>query len=261
VNLFHQRGKLAGVMRMVSKHIPSLDELGVPENIKELLGIREGLILVCGTAGSGKSTTIHSMLDHINQSAVHHVLTIENPIEYVFEDQQSMISQREVGKDTPSVPDALKSAIREDANVVMVDSVPDSDTFDQLLNLVETGHLVIAAMQTPNVLRSIERIVNFYPQDARKQVLDRLADDLLLVLAQDLPQRIDTPGLVAVFELMLMNPTIRNVIARGTFEQLHGSIQAAAEEGMITMDRYAASLAEQGIIDQTQANSYIEKES
>ncbi|MCK5616499.1 PilT/PilU family type 4a pilus ATPase [Candidatus Pacearchaeota archaeon] len=260
VNAFYQKGKLACVMRMISKNIPTLEELGIPEVMKSFLGLREGLILVCGTAGSGKSTTIQSMLQHVNKNFVQHVLTIENPIEYVFENEKSMFTQREVGKDTLLKENALQSAIREDANIVMLDEVNDFETFDKLLNLVETGHLVIASMLTRDVPQAIERIISLYPQDLRKQAQDRLSDNLTSVLAQDLVQRQDQPGLIAVFELLFMNDSIRNVIKRGNFVQLRTAIQSSAEQGMITMDSYAYQLSERGVINQEQLNQFIQKE-
>ncbi|MBI5421950.1 PilT/PilU family type 4a pilus ATPase [Candidatus Peregrinibacteria bacterium] len=260
VNLFYQQGKLAGVMRMISKHVLSMDELGIPESLKKFLSLREGLILVCGPAGSGRSTTIQSMLRHINENYVKHILTIENPIEYVFEDQKSMFTQRELGKDTLSMTSALQSALREDANVVVVSEINTLDTLDNVLKLVETGHLVIASMATRDATQTLERMVNLYPQDLRKQAQDRISHTLIALVAQDLVQRTDQPGLIAVFELMFMNQSIHSIIRRGNFIQLHTAIQAASAEGMITMDNYAYQLAERGVITQADATEYIQRE-
>lgn len=260
VNAFYQRGKLAGVMRMISKHVSSLEELGIPEAMKNFLNLREGLILVCGAAGSGKSTTIQSMLKHINENFVKHVLTIENPIEYVFEDQKSIFTQREVGKDTQNMMNALKSAVREDANVVMVSEINNYETMDKVLDLVETGHLVISSMLTRDATQTLERMVSMYPNALREAAQDRIAADLVALLAQDLAERQDQAGLVAVFELMLMNQSIRNIIKRGNFVQLRTAIQSAAGEGMITMDTYAYQLAEKGIISQEQATEFVKRE-
>lgn len=259
VNVFYQQGKLAGVMRMISKHVSTLEELGVPEVMKNFLGVREGLILVVGTAGSGKSTTVQSMLGHINDNYVRHILTIENPIEHVFEGNQSMFTQREIGKDTLGVDVALESAVREDANIVMVDEIRDFETFDKVLDLVETGHLVIASMLTRDVPQTIERMINMYPQDLRLQAQERVATNLTAVLAQDLVERQDQPGLVAVFELMFMNDNMRQIIKRGNFVQIRTGIQSAMQEGMITMDNYAMQLAERGMISQEQVNEFIQR--
>lgn len=260
VNIFYQRGRLAGVMRMISKHIPNLEELGVPESMKNFLDLREGLVLVCGGTGSGKSTTIQSMMKHVNDNMVKHVLTIENPIEHFFEDNKSMFTQREVGKDTKDMQSALKSAVREDANIVMVSEIHNYETLDYVIDLVETGHLVISSMLTRNVTQTLERMINFYPENLRHQAQERLASNLVAVMAQDLVQRQDQAGLIGVFELMIKNQSIEQIIRRGNLVQLRTAIQAGAQEGMITMDGYAYQLAEQGVINQNQVNEFIQKE-
>jgi len=260
VNLFYQKGKLACVMRMISKRIPSMDELGIPEIVKNVFDFREGLILVCGTAGSGKSTTIHSMLQYVNSNFVKHIITVENPIEYVFEDNKSIITQREVGKDTLAPSMALKSAIREDANIVMVSEINSYETLDSLLDLVETGHLVIATMLTKDASQTVERMVSLYPPDLRKRAQDRLSGNLLAVIAQDLVERKDRRGLIAIFELMFRNESISQIIKHGNFVQLRTAIQAGAEEGMITMDSYAYELAHAGIINQDIVSRYVQRE-
>ncbi len=260
VNIFYQRGKLAGVMRMISKHVPSLEELGVPESMKNFLDLREGLVLVCGGAGSGKSTTMQSMMKHVNDNMVKHVLTIENPIEHFFEDNKSMFTQREVGKDTKDMQSALKSAVREDANIVVVSEIHNYETLDHIIDLVETGHLVVSSMLTRNVTQTLERMINFYPENLRKEAQERLAANLVAVMAQDLVQRQDQAGLIGVFELMIKNQSIEQIIRRGNLVQLRTAIQAGAQEGMITMDGYAYQLAEQGVINQNQVNEFIQKE-
>jgi len=260
VNLFYQKDKLAGVMRMISKHIPSMEELGIPEIIKDILANREGLILVCGTAGSGKSTSIQSMIQYINNNFVKHIVTVENPIEYVYEDKKSMVTQREVGKDTLTFDNALRSAIREDANIVMVSEINNYEIMDDVLDLVETGHLVIATMLTKDASQTVERMVSFYPPDMRKMAQDRIASDLVAVVAQDLVQRKDQTGQIALFELMFMNQSISQIIKRGNFVQLRSAIQSGAEEGMITMDSYASELARHNLISQEIASEYAQKE-
>ncbi len=260
VNLYTQKGKLAGVMRMISKHVPTLEELGVPETVKKFLNLREGLIIVSGPAGSGKSTTIQSMLRYINENSVKHILTIENPIEYVFEDDKSMFTQREVGKDTLTMASALHSALREDANIVVVSEVGNQETFENILKLVETGHLVIVSMLTRDATHTLERIISFYPVDQQKLAKDRLASCLEAIVSQDLVQRVDQSGLIAVFEVMSMNPSIHNIVRRGNFVQLRTAMQAANNEGMITLDNYAYHLAERGIISQADLNEYIQRE-
>ena len=260
VNLFYQKGKPAGVMRMISKNIPTMEELGVPGIIKDYLNLREGLILVCGTAGSGKSTTVQSMLQYINNNFVKHIITVENPVEYVFEDNKSLITQREVGTDTLTMETALKSALREDSNIVMVSEINNCHTLEGILDLVETGHLVIATMLTKDASQTIERLAGFCPVDVRKRMQDRLSEDLVCVMAQDLVERADQPGLIALFELMFNNHSIRQIIRRGNFVQIRESILAGASEGMITMDTYAEELAKRGIISQESLAEYTHGE-
>lgn len=259
VNVFYQQGRLAAVLRMISKNIPTLEELGIPEVMKNYLGLREGLILVCGSAGSGKSTTVQSMLEYINQNYIQHILTIENPVEYVFEGKNCMFTQREIGKDVPDLHSALQSAVREDVNVVMINEVKDYETFDKLLNLVETGHLVIASMLTRDATQTMERILGMYPAELKKQVQDRISTNLKALIVQDLAERQDTAGMVGVFELMFMNQGIQNVLKRGNLVQLKSSIQAGNDQQMITMESYATQLAEQGIISQEQVNEYTQR--
>ena len=260
VNAFYQKGKLAGVMRMITKHIPTLEQLGVPAALTNFLNIRQGLVLVCGGAGSGKSTTIQAMLQYINENFVKHILTIENPIEYVFEDKKSIFTQREVGKDTLTESNALKSAFREDADVVMVSGIIDYETLDKVLDLVETGHLVIASMLTRDATQTVERMIDFYPHDMRWQALRRVADNMTAVLVQNLVDRRDGQGRVAIFELMLMNQSIHEIISRGNYVQLRSAIQSSASEGMITMDSYAYELADQGIVNQESIAEYLHPE-
>lgn len=258
VSIYYQRGRLACAMRVITKNIASLEELGIPENIKNVLGLREGLLIICGAAGSGKSTTMQAMVEHVNQHYVKSILTIEDPIEYVFEDKKSMIAQREIGKDVSDSASALKSAIRVDANVVMLSDIDSLETMENLLNLVETGHLVIVSMLTRDTTQTVERLISFYPPEQRKRAQDRLANDLIGIMAQDLVERKDQGGLIAIFELMFMNQSIRQIIKRGNFVQLKTAIQSAANEGMITMDHYASELVHQGIISQDQAEEYLQ---
>ncbi len=260
VNVFYQKGKLAGVMRMISKNISSMDDLKLPSILKDFLKLRQGLILICGTAGSGKSTTIQSMLQHINENYVKHILTIENPIEYVFEGKKSIFTQREVGQDTLVESNALRSAMREDANVVMVSDIRDYETLDHTLELVETGHLVIASMSTGDAVQTVERMINLCPHDVQKHAQDRIAENLSAILVQDLIEKKDQSGLIPVFEFMFMTPSIRNIVNAGKLVQLRAAIQSAANDGMITMDGYALGLVQQGLITEEQLAEYTRSE-
>lgn len=260
VNIFYQRGKLKVVMRMIAKHTPNMDELGVPEEVKKFLPMREGLILLAGPAGSGKSTTIQSMISYVNENFVKHIITIEDPIEYVFEDKKSIFAQREVGKDTFTKTKALNSALREDANIIMVSEINDLKTLESVLTLVETGHLVISSMPTKDAKQTLERMISMYPQDQRNQAQERIVEDMICILAQDLADRIDKPGRIAVYELLIFDSGIRNIIRHGNLSQLKTAIQSGAQEGMISMDTYAYQLAEEGVISQKDADSFNGRE-
>lgn len=258
VNVFYQRDKLSAVMRMTSKNIPTLDELGNPQEIKNFLELKEGLILVTGTAGSGKSTTIQAMLSYINDHFVHHVITIENPIEHIFEDNKSFFSQREIGKDTLTMSNGLNAAMREDPNIIMVSDINDLETLEHVLTVVESGYLVIASMSTKNARQTIERMLSMYPVSQAKQIQDRIADTLACILSQDLIDRSDQSGRVAIYELLIANNGIKNILRRGSIAQLRTAMQSGAKEGMITMDNYAEQLAEQGIVPPESVNSFAE---
>jgi len=261
VNVFYQRSKLTAVMRMISKHVPPLETLGVPEVIKGLLGLRQGLILVTGTTGSGKSTTIQAMLEYINENAVEHIITIENPIEHVFLDKKSIFTQRELGKDTLTVPNALQAAVRQDPNIIMVSEITDFETLDGVLKVAETGHLVIASMLTKDPTQTLERMISFFPQAQAEQAQSRIADNLIAVLSQSLVERMDGAGRVTVCELLTnTSERIGNLIRRGNLAQIHTAIQSGRAEGMVTRSDFAAALAEQGVISPETANQFVNQE-
>ena len=258
VNAFYKQGRISVVMRMISKHLSSLDSLGIPEEVKKLLPMREGLILVCGPAGSGKSTSIQSMLEYVNQNFVKHIITIENPIEYIFEEKKCIFSQREIGKDTLTIENALQSAVREDPNVIMVSDINDAKVLDDVLTLVETGHLVIASLSTKDSRQTIEKMINMYPQSQQKQIQERIADNLIAILSQDLVDKSEESGRTAVFELLLNTQNIRNIIKQDNLTQLRTAMQSSADEGMVTMDTYAYQLASQGTISQESVERFID---
>lgn len=257
VNIYYSRGHLAGAMRMISKHLPTMDELGIPAVMKNFLSKRQGLILVTSQTSSGKSTSIQAMLEYVNQNFGYHVITIENPIEHIFKEEKSIFSQRELGKDTLSFENALHSATREDPNLVMVSEVNDRETLDAVLNLVETGHLVIASMSTKNVRQTIEHIVAMYPHKEQEVMQDRLSENLLSIISQDLVSRIDQPGRVAVYEVLVATKGVKNIIRHGNLSQLRTAIESGSPQGMVTMDAYAYQLAENGIIERGDVEEYV----
>lgn len=250
VNVFYRMNRIATVMRMIPKRTPTLEELGIPQGFERLLELGQGLILVTGTAGSGKSTSIQAMLHHLNEHYVKHILTIENPIEYLFENKNCFFSQREVGKDTLSFVNGLNAALHEDANVVVVSDLRSMEVVDAALEIVETGHLVIASISTSNAPQTINRLVSLFPPNQQEQVRNRLADHLRCVLSQTLVPRADARGRIGVFELLLPNESIKNMIRRGDLRQLHVAMASAFDEGLITLEGYAYKLAENGLITQ-----------
>lgn len=256
VNLFYSRGNLSTVMRMISKHVPSMEELGIPQIMKQFLSLREGLILVTGPTGSGKSTSIQAMLEYVNQNFVYHVITIENPIEHVFKNGKSIFSQRELGKDTLSFSNAIRSATREDPNLIMVSEIRDRETMDAVLSLVEMGHLVIASMSTKNAMQTLEHVISLYPHSEQNIMLDRFADSLLGILSQDLLDRADQPGRVAVYEFLMATKGMKNIIRYATLSQLRTGMEADAQQGTITMDNYAYQLEQRGYISKEDAAQY-----
>lgn len=256
VNIYYSRGRLTGSMRMISKHLPKMEELGIPEVMKKFFTLRQGLILVTGTTGSGKSTSIQAMLEYVNDTFVYHVITIENPIEHIFKENKSIFSQRELGKDTLTFANAIHSATREDPNIIMISEINDRETMDAVLNLIEMGHLVIASMPTKNVLQTIEHIVAMYPHEEQEVMQDRFSDGLAVILSQDLLDRVDQPGRAAVFEILIANKGVKNIIKHGTLAQLRTTMESGAQEGMMTMDAYAYQLAENGIIAKEAVQQY-----
>ncbi len=257
VNIYFSRGRLTGSMRMISKHLPKMDELGIPEVMKQFFTQRQGLILVTGTTGSGKSTSVQSMLDYVNDTFVNHIITIENPIEHVFKENKSIFSQRELGKDTLTFTNAIHSASREDPNIIMVSEINDREAFNAVLNLVEMGHLVIASVPTKNVLQTIEHLVAMYPHEEQEIMQDRFAESMSVIMSQDLLDRVDQPGRAAVFEILVGNKGTKNIVRHGSLSQLRTAMESGSEEGMITMDAYANHLAENGIIAKEAVAQYV----
>lgn len=257
VNIYYSRDRLNGSMRMISKHLPKMDELGIPEVMKKFFTLRQGLILVTGTTASGKSTSIQAMLEYVNDTFVYHVITIENPIEHVFQENKSIFSQRELGKDTLTFTNAIHSATREDPNIIMISEINDREMMDSVLNLVEMGHLVIASIPTKNVLQTVEHIVAMYPHEEQDVMQSRLSESLAVIMSQDLLDRIDQPGRVAVYEILIANKGVKHIIKHGTFSQLRTSMESETQAGMMTMDAYAYQLSDNGIISKEDMEQYV----
>ncbi|MFZ3204894.1 MAG: PilT/PilU family type 4a pilus ATPase [Pseudomonas sp.] len=247
VNVYYQRGEVSMVVRLIKSQIPDFDELGLPKLLEKLSLQDRGLILMVGAAGSGKSTTLAAMLDFRNRHKSGHIVCIEDPIEFLHSHQKSIIDQREVGLDTHSFADALRNVLREAPDVIMLGEIRDAATMQHALHYAETGHLCLATLHATSSSHAIERIVRFFPDEARKQVLADLAQNLLAVIGQRL-----IPGVaqkrVAAVELMLATPYIRDLIQRDQLDDLREATARALEQGLQTFDQHLYQLLEAGRI-------------
>jgi twitching motility protein PilT len=254
-NLFFQRGTLAGALRFVPYEIPTLEQLGAPEACLELIHRPNGLVLVTGPTGAGKSTTVASMIDRINRERAVHIITIEDPIEYVHRHQRSMVVQREVGSDTHDFAGALRSALREDPDVVHVGEMRDLETIAATLTMAETGHLVFATLHTNDTAQAIDRMVDVFPPQQQRQVQIQLSQTLAAVMHQRLVPRADGTGRVAAFEVMLGTPAIRNLIKEGKSNQLRNVVATGSSFGMYTLETDLRRLVREGVISSDTATS------
>jgi twitching motility protein PilT len=249
VNAFVQRRGEALVLRLIPERIRSLDDLGMPPVLKDLALKDRGLILVTGPTGSGKSTTLAAMVDHMNGLREDHVITIEDPIEFVHTSRKCSINQREVGPHTQSFQTALRSALREDPDVILVGEMRDLETIAQALTAAETGHLVLSTLHTNNAPQTISRIVDVFPPHQQDQIRTQLADALLGVVAQTLLPMVGGKGRVAAVEIMVATPAVRNMIRENKVHQLLSAIQTGARDGMQSLDQHLKTLVKQRRID------------
>lgn len=249
VNVARQRGELAVALRPILGIPPSLAALGLPAICTTLVERDQGLVLVTGPTGSGKSTTLAAMLDHINHSVARHIVTVEDPIEFLFTDDRCFFTQREVGADTHSFAAALKYALRQDPDVIMVGEMRDLETISMTLTAAETGHLVLATLHTPSAPESIDRIVDVFAAHQQRQVRTQLAMTLTGVISQRLVPRSGGQGRVALCEVMVGTAAIRNLIREGKTPQMVSAIQAGRDVGMQTFAQGAQALYRDGLVD------------
>ncbi len=245
---FYQRGTLAGAFRLISKKILTVEELGLPPQIKEFSTYPRGLVLVTGPTGSGKSTTLAAIIDDINKIRAENIITVEDPIEYLFTHNNSIVSQREVLADTLSFSSALRFVLREDPDVIMVGEMRDLETVSSALTAAETGHLVFSTLHTQDAPQTIDRIIDIFPTFQQRQVRTQLATTLRAVLVQQLLPNTRGDGRVAATELMFVNAAIANMIRESKAHQIYTAIQAGGKRGMMTMDMSLANLYKQGQI-------------
>ncbi len=236
VNAFKQRGSYAAVLRLVGTTIPSAESLGIPKSVVELTKKKRGLVLVTGPTGSGKSTSLASLIDIINEDQNVHIITLEDPVEYLHNHKSAIVNQREIGLDTLSYANALRAALREDPDIVLVGEMRDLDTISTAITAAETGHLVFSTLHTIGAAPTIDRIIDVFPPHQQTQVRVQLASVLESVISQQLIQTADGRGRVAAFEVMHATPAIRNLIREGKTHQIMSIVQTSKKVGMQTMD-------------------------
>ncbi|MBE5938684.1 MAG: type IV pilus twitching motility protein PilT [Lachnospiraceae bacterium] len=259
VNVYHQRGSVAAVIRLVAEEIPSADELGVPKSVQELIHKKRGLILVTGPTGSGKSTTLASLIDMINSTYAYNVITLEDPVEYLHKHRMSVVNQREIGIDTKSYTNALVSSLREDPDVILVGEMRDLDTIQTAITAAETGHLVFSTLHTIGAAATIDRIVDVFPPYQQSQIRSQLALVLEAVISQQLIPMAGGKGRKAVFEVMLATPAVRNLIRESKTFQLNSIMQTNKKNGMQTMDDALYELYVNRYISKEQALGYAQE--
>ena len=260
VNVFHQRGNVAMVLRYITNDLPTLDQLGMPEQLKELVMLRRGLILMVGATGAGKSTTLAAMVNHRNEKTSSHILTIEDPIEFLHPNKQSIINQREVGLDTKSYARALRSAVRAAPDVVLIGEIRDTESMRAALDMAGTGHLVLATVHSNNSAETLDRIINLFPQEQHSQVFMDIAHYLRAILSQRLV-RARNGKRVAAVELMLNTPHIKDLILKGDISAVKEAHKDSGEAGMQNFDEALLQLYKDGTITLEEAMSHADSRS
>jgi len=257
VNLHWERGNIGMVARVINDTIPNLDELGMPKIIYDLLDLKQGLLLLTGPTGCGKSTSLAAMIEYINNNRFCNIITFEDPVEYLFTPQKSIIIQRQLGTDMLSFAEGLKHALRQDPNVIMVGEMRDLETIATTITLAETGHLVLATLHTYNAAQTIDRIIDIFPPHQQGQVRMQLSMTLASVISQRLLPKADG-GRVAGREIMINTPAIANLIRENKIAQVKTVIETSSKEGMVSMDQNLQKLYKEKQIDKEVAQSHME---
>lgn len=260
INVYTQRGEVSMVIRYIKSNIPSIDELNLPQKLKDLVCLRKGLVLVVGATGSGKSTTLASMIDHRSHAMPGHILTIEDPIEFTFNHNKSIVGQREVGLDTLSYENALREAMREAPNVIMIGEVRDRETMEAAIQYADTGHLCLTTLHAVNANQTLDRILSFFPPDARNQILMDLSLNLQAIVSQRLVSGLKGMR-VAAIEILINSPYISDLIRRGDFHEIKAIMEKGEADGMQTFDQSLFQLFSEGKIDIKTALSHADSRS
>jgi twitching motility protein PilT len=251
-NIFQQRGQWCLAMRFVKTQVPSFEELGLLDSVKTLAGSPRGIVLVSGSTGCGKSTTLAAMIEHINAHHKKHIITMEDPIEYVFEDNQSVIEQREVGLDTVSFEYALKHVLRQDPDVIMIGEMRDALSFTAAMSAADTGHLVLSTLHTTNASQSISRILDFFKADEREQIRRQLSGTLQAVICQRMVITI-TGTVTPALEILINTGTVRKLLEENRLDKLPAAIETGNEDGMITFNQSLFNLVKDGKVSEKEA--------
>ncbi len=249
VNVFKQKGVRGVVLRMLNDVLPSFDTLGLPQIFKTIASQPRGMVLVTGPTGSGKTTTLAAMVDYINSTKQDHIITIEDPIEYLHNSKNCIVNQREVGVDVDNFSDALRSALREDPDVILVGEMRDLETISAAITAAETGHLVFGTLHTVGTAKTIDRLIDVFPPHQQQQIRTQLATVLRAVITQQLLPKKEGTGRLPAFEIMTVYDAISNLIRENKTFQINAIIQSNAKNGMILLDSYLAALVKQGAID------------
>jgi len=247
-SIFKQKGFVGLVLRLIPNKIMTFEEIGLPERMKETISKPRGLFLVTGPTGSGKTTTLATMLDYINTECDHHIITIEDPIEYYHNHRKSIITQREVGIDVPNFAEGIRRALRQDPDVILVGEMRDLETIGAAVTAAETGHLVFGTLHTTGSVRTIDRVIDAFPTNQQEQIRTQLAGNLIAVLSQALLPKKSGFGRVAAFEVMVSTPAIQNLIRENASFRITSSIQTGHKHGMFLLDEHLADLYKKGIV-------------
>lgn len=260
VNIYKDKGNYAAALRTVASKVPSLEDLGQPDIVREIAERDKGLVLVTGPTGSGKSTTLASMIDHLNSSYGLHILTVEDPIEFIHPNKKSIVHQRELGMDTRSFENALRAAMREDPDIILVGEMRDLETIKLALTAAETGHLVMGTLHTSSAMQTVDRLVDVFPPEQQMQIRVQLANSLLAVFCQALLPRkrnsadpYDRGGRALAQEIMVVTPAIANMIRESKTAQMYSAVQTGSQMGMVTMEASLRNLVHNGLVDEKDA--------
>lgn len=256
VNVYRRLGNVAVALRLIPKEIKNLEQLGLPPQLVEFAEMKQGFVLVVGPAGHGKSTTLAALIDHINQTRREHIITIEDPIEYQFQEKNCLIDQREIGQDALNFAQAARATLRQDPNVIMIGELRDLETMSTAITIAETGHLVFGTLHTNDAAQTVERLIDSFPPVQQRQVRSQLSVALSGVISQRLLPR-QGGGRIPAIEIMVATPAIRNVIREGTIHQIPGIIQTNAKAGMQTLDSHLQYLIDKKLVDLKAARSYL----